>query len=105
MTEPLTPPEPREKKHRPFFRLMPKVASEGYCCINGYLRLCRARGETKKSMAEFLGISFWTIKYNYRCLKRGEHKCQNYSDCLSPVIEDIERSRGGSLDDPQSGKT
>jgi hypothetical protein len=76
---------------------MPKVASEGYCCIYGYLKLCRARGETKKAMAEWSGIAFDTLKNHYRRLKKGEHQCQHYSECLRPVIEDIENppSNGG----------
>lgn len=85
---------------RPFFRMMPKVASEDYCCIYGYLRLCRARGETRDSMAEFLGVSPETIKNHYRRLKTGEHKCHRYGDCLGPVIEDINRGPGGLGDDP-----
>jgi hypothetical protein len=85
---------------RPFYRMMPKVASEGYCCIFGYLRLCRARGETKKSMSEWSGISFETLKNHYRRLKRGEHSCQKYSDCLLPVVEDIQRGPGDLGDDP-----
>ena len=84
----LLPPKP--KKFRPFFRILPKIASDGYCCIYGYLRLCRERGETKEEMAKCLGINFWTLKYHYRLLKRNEHSCQNYGDCLKPVIEELE---------------
>lgn len=94
-------PPPKPKKFRPHIRIFPKIANEGYCCIYGYLKLCRARGETKASMAKWLGISFWTLRDNFRALKRGEHTCQKYSDCLSPIIEDIENSAGGGGDNPQ----
>lgn len=77
---------------RPFYRVTPKVFSEGYCCLYGYLRLCRARGETRKTMSEFSGLSPETIKNHYRRLRRGEHTCQKYSECLLPVIEDIDPS-------------
>lgn len=82
----------------PFYRMMPKVASEGYCCIWGYLRLCRARGETKKQMAEWLGVSVNTLKNHYKRLNSGEHRCFGYSECLRPVIEDINPCPGDLSD-------
>lgn len=88
--------------NRPFYRLMPKIASEGYCCIFGYLRLCRVKGETRNSMAEWIGVSPETIKNHYRRLKRGEHSCQEYSECLIPVIEDIQNSPGNGGNDTNS---
>jgi hypothetical protein len=81
-------------KNRPFFRIFPKVASEGYCCMFGYLSLCRARGETKQQMANWLGINFWTVKYNYRCLKQGRHTCQKLEGCLKPIIDDLQPPDG-----------
>ena len=92
-------PEGKLSVKRPFYVIFPKIASEGYCCIYGYLNLCRARGETKKSMASWLGVSFWTIKDHYKLLRRGVHTCQKYSECLRPVIEDIHNSVDGLADD------
>jgi hypothetical protein len=83
-----------------FFRVAPKAFSEGYCCLWGYLKLCRARGETRKSMSEFSGLSVETIKNHYRRLKRGEHSCQEYPDCLRPVIEDIDPGPSNGGDNP-----
>jgi hypothetical protein len=51
-------------------------------------------------MSEWSGISFETLKNHYRRLKRGEHSCQKYSDCLLPVVEDIQRGPGDLGDDP-----
>lgn len=83
-------------------RLLPKIASEGYCCEYGYLKLCRARGETRREMAGFLGVKFRLIKHWYSLLKKGKVECQCYSDCLRPVIEDIENSTRGLLDNSDS---
>lgn len=83
-----------------FYRVTPKIASEGYCCIWGYLKLCRARGETKKSMSEWSGMNFWTIKDHYRRLVKGQHQCMNYSDCLRSVIEDVQPGPGDLRDNP-----
>ena len=84
-----TPLPPKPKKFRPYYRVMPKIASEGYCCIWGYLKLCRERGETKAEMAKFSGITFRSLKNHYSLLKRGEHECQKYSTCLKSVIEEL----------------
>jgi len=72
--------------------LAAKVASEEYCCVHGYLRLCKARGETPKSMAENLGVSPHTIWYNYRKLFAGNLTCAHHSDCMLPTIEEIEKN-------------
>jgi len=72
--------------------LAAKVASEGYCCVHGYLRLCRARGESPKDMAENIGNSPHTIWYNYRKLAAGTLHCQNQSDCMLPIIKEIEKN-------------
>jgi len=77
-------------KFRPFFKIFPAIASEGYCCIYGYLRLCKARGETKKEMASWLKISVNTLKTNYQLLSQGRHVCQKYKDCLEPIIQELE---------------
>ena len=84
-------------------RLLPKIASEGYCCEYGYLKLCRARGETRREMAGFLGVKFRLIKHWYSLLKKGKVECQCYSDCLLPIVEDIERRGNSGLDNPDGG--
>ncbi len=86
-----------------WFRLLPFVASEGYCCIHGYLRLCKARNEQQKEMADNAGLSLRTIKYAYQHLREGRHECQRYSDCLSPIIKDIENSPSDLGDDLEAG--
>jgi hypothetical protein len=74
--------------------LAPKVFSEGYCCMHGYLRLCKARGEKIKDMAEYISVSASTLDHNYRMFNKGERSCKNYSDCMKPIIEEIEREKG-----------
>lgn len=71
-------------------KLLPKIFDEGYCCPNAYLRLCRARHETPKEMADSLGMTSRAIRYNYHLLKQGKHPCQGRSDCMRGVIEEIE---------------
>lgn len=70
--------------------LFAKVASEEYCCMHGYFRLCKARGEKIAGMAENLDVSFWTMKYNDQLYRRKKHPCMNYQGCMVPQIEEIE---------------
>jgi hypothetical protein len=67
--------------------IIAKVASEGYCCMAGYLDLCKARGEAAPAMAKNLAVSKDTIYYHYR----RDHKCQNYSDCMQDTIQEIKK--------------
>ena len=69
--------------------LIAKVASEGYCCIHGYLRLCKARDETPKAMAENIGMSPDTIWYHYR----NPPACQKQMTCMAPIIQIIENEK------------
>ena len=73
--------------------LIAKIHSEGYCCLNGYLGLCRARGETPQAMAEFIGVSPDAIWHHYRRLKQGKIPCQQHSDCLTPIVEAIQKEK------------
>jgi len=75
------------------FVLLPKIAAEGYCCIHGYLRLCKARGESRKNMVKWIKISPWTLAHNYRMLAQGKRPCANYSDCMIPIIQELEASQ------------
>lgn len=71
--------------------LSAKVASEGYCCLNGYLRLCKLRGETAEGMAKNIGMSPDTIWYHYRKLPTVNGAvCQKQMECMKPVIDIIE---------------
>jgi hypothetical protein len=75
--------------------LSAKVSSEGYCCLNGYLRLCRLRGETVEGMAKNIGMSADTIWYHYRKLDTelavpNAPVCMKQMDCMKPVIDIIE---------------
>ena len=47
-----------------------KILNEGYCCINGYLRLCKARGENATAMAKNLNISPAIVQYHFRAYKK-----------------------------------
>lgn len=67
-----------------------KISTEGYCCMHGYLRLCKARGENVPDMAKWLGMHRFTLYYHYRRLKNNQHPCQKLSTCLMPIIEVIE---------------
>lgn len=67
--------------------LKPLIDSEGYCCLHGYLKLCRHRKETHKEMANNLGVARATISYNYTqmCDNRKSHRCQGKEDCMKPI--------------------
>lgn len=71
-------------------KLESKALAEGYCCIFGYLRLCKARNERVKDMAKFINMGPNVIWRHYRLLKAGEHMCKTRSDCLNGVIQTIE---------------
>lgn len=73
--------------------LLAQIQSEGYCCLNGYLRLCKARGETPMSMAFNFKIKPDIIWYHYRRMAQGRLECQQYSDCLSPIIDEIQKDK------------
>ena len=73
-----------------------KVFGEGYCCLHGYLRLCQARGETRKGMAKNIKMSHWAISYNLRALAQGKRPCQVHSDCMIPIIQEVEKLVAGS---------
>lgn len=77
-----------EETKRPI-KIQAWVYSEGYCCQYGYLMLCRARGETPKSMAEFSGVSKRVIWTKYRDIEDGLLTCAGRKDCMKPVIEEI----------------
>lgn len=72
--------------------LIAKITSQEYCCLHGYLRLCRARGETVKDMAANIGMSQDTLWYHYRKLDGTANPpiCMRVSDCMNPVITEIE---------------
>lgn len=79
--------------------LVAKVANEGYCCPNAYLRLCRARGESVRAMAKNIGMSPDAIWYHYRKMNSDAVKgpvCQRFSDCMDVVVTEIEDERRAS---------
>lgn len=69
--------------------LIAHVHSEQYCCMAGYLNLCRARKETAVEMADNFTLSPVTIWKHYRKLAAGKHKCESRQDCLKQVIAEI----------------
>lgn len=76
--------------------LIAKVANEGYCCPNAYLRLCKARGESVQDMAKNIGMSPDTLWYHYRKFKTVKGKpacCQKFVDCMDTVVKEIERGK------------
>lgn len=71
--------------------LIAKVVNEGYCCINAYLRLCHARGESVKDMAANIGISPDAIWYHYRKMKNlNGPTCRRFLDCMDGIVKEIE---------------
>ena len=66
--------------------LKQKVAEEGYCCLRGYLDLCRSRGETPDSMGEFIEVAGSTIRYHYAQCRLTfvpkSHRCKGAEDCM-----------------------
>lgn len=71
--------------------LLARIYSEEYCCLNGYLRLCLARGETVANMAKNIGMSKDIIWYHIRQMKAGKNVCAKKADCLTPVIDEISK--------------
>ncbi len=85
--------------------LLARIYSEGYCCLHGYLELCRRRGETPVSMGENIGLPAHTIRHHYRQSKKGKRVCENKPDCLCAVINELPenptvRPRGEETDYP-----
>lgn len=78
--------------------LFKRIVNEGYCCIKGYLHLCKARGETPKSMGKFLQMSPGVIRYHYRLDKANPYKCQNHPECLQGVVSELKTEK--SSDNP-----
>jgi hypothetical protein len=72
-------------------RLISYVYEEEYCCMAGYLNLCRARGERVVDMAENFSVSPLTIWSHYRKLALGKHVCKNKKGCLAPIISELEK--------------
>lgn len=70
-------------------QLLPKILSEEYCCIYGYISLCQARGQTAKSMALYLGVSKDSIWRKQREMRAGTRICQKTKDCLTETIKQI----------------
>jgi len=69
-----------------------KIASEGYCCVWGFLNLCKARGQTPSTMMPFLGLSRLTFYHHNRKLKNGLYSCEGKPDCLKDAIAEIRNS-------------
>lgn len=85
-----------------------KIASEGYCCIWGYLKLCEVRGQKPADMMPFLGLSRLTFYHHKRKLDNGVYSCERKPDCLADTIEELSGnppSGGGSgeADNPDLG--
>ena len=68
--------------------LTAKIASEGYCCLNGYLRVCAARGESVVEMAANIEQSPHTLWYHYRKLREGKLPCLKHGDCMQPLLDE-----------------
>lgn len=69
------------------------VLSEGYCCIYGYLRLCKARGEKPEQMAENLGVTKKPIYRFYKLMEEPNSRitCQRWKSCMKADIEAVEK--------------
>lgn len=82
-----------------------KLLEGDYCCLYGYIGLCRARRERSVSMAKNLGVSSRVIRYHWTIMSRGvdvdgvrliplTHQCQKKGvDCLHPIIAELEATR------------
>lgn len=59
------------------------AASEGYCCIRGYLTECAAEGKTPAEMAKYMGVARSTINYNYERMREDcrSHRCPGAPIC------------------------
>ncbi len=69
--------------------LYPLILAEGYCCTGGYLRLCALRGESRKNMAKWIGVSCRTIRRNYHQMQLGEHPCMRREECLGKQFPEL----------------
>lgn len=68
------------------------ILEEGYCCMYGYLRLCKHRGEHPSDMALYMGVASSTVRYHYTKIyeDRKNHRCQGEYGCMAPLF--IERT-------------
>lgn len=69
-----------------------------YCCLYGYLTLCRLRGERTLAMAKNLGCTSRAIRYHYTIMNRRHaprsHCCRKKGvDCLHPHIIAIQSAK------------
>lgn len=80
--------------------LEPLIDSEGYCCMYGYLKLCKHRGERPDEMAAHMGVAGSTIRYHYTMLSinKKNHRCENGEGCMKPEFTD--QSGGTSVPAP-----
>lgn len=64
------------------------VAEEGYCCMYGYLKLCKARGQKPDDMAKHMGVAGSTIRYHYTKIfeDKKNHRCKGGGDCMKPLF-------------------
>lgn len=77
--------------------LVAKIYSEDYCCLYGYLKLCKARGERVEDMAANIGVSPDALWYHYRRLSIGAVQCSKLSTCMQPLLKEIEDEKKPGL--------
>ena len=87
----MTKPDPIKPAGKQW--LLNAVYSEGYCCLHGYLELCKARGEKVKDMAPNIGFTKLALWYHYRELKNGRRPCAGHCDCMKSLIEEIKQEK------------
>lgn len=86
--------------------LIAKVASEGYCCLRGYLVLCKERGETVQDMAKNIGISPDALWYHYRKFETASKPpgCMRQKDCLDSIIQELMLEKENIKKPPNGGE-
>jgi hypothetical protein len=64
------------------------IEDEGYCCMYGYCKLAKSRGETPETMAKAMGVSKSTIAYHYTKIADAtrSHRCKQSPDCMKPLF-------------------
>jgi hypothetical protein len=73
--------------------LEPLIDLEGYCCMHGYLKLCKFRGQKPEDMAKHMGVASSTIRYHYTMLvlNKKNHRCLGSGSCMKEDFTASER--------------
>lgn len=71
---------------------LPQQIEGDYCCVTGYVEVCRARGQGAASCAEHLGLPARTVQDYFRAVDNGTRSCRRLPDCMRPLCLEIHQA-------------